>query len=667
MNYRADIDGLRAFAVVSVLCFHSGLAAFRGGFVGVDVFFVISGYLITGIIVSEIDAGTFSIRSFYQRRVRRIFPALVSVLAFALALGFLVLTPSDLVELAKSSLAAAFFVSNMFFWQHIGYFDTAAGQKPLLHTWSLAIEEQYYMAYPFLIAALSRFYPRFRTPAVIAGAALSFLTAVVVTYIKPSAAFYLGPTRAWELLAGGMLALWPSPNVNRATFNLIASPLGMGLLLIAVLFYNPLIRFPGFAALLPVLGAALIIWSGRGPPTLVHRWLSARPVVAIGKASYSLYLWHFPILAFAAYVTLHGTTPLTNVGLCLIAVCISFASLRYVEKPFRFPGAGARTAPLIALSLGSMAVVVAVSAWILINNGTPSRFSSELQAALRVEDERSAVHHWECMSLESRIVPPSKACKLGVPGKTPHVLLWGDSHSVVTATALEQSAQRNQAAFLFAASVDCPIGLGFEIDAATGPAFVSTPAYQNCGKYNEEMLQTALRQVNISTIVLSSRWTNWRVGAPSSPGEAHYDIRLRGPQGVARDTSGNGAIFARGLEQLVAKLEAAGKSVWIVGPVPEPFVSVPKALFVKALGIDSTSLDITRAEFEGRNAFVLDLFKHIAAAYPVHFVRPADTLCDANRCPVDENGAPLYFDNNHLSLRAVTKTSHLYDRIWQSD
>ena len=267
---------------------------------------------------------------------------------------------------------------------------------------------------------------------------------------------------------------------------------------------------------------------------------------------------------------------------------------------------------------------------------------------------------------ESRIVPPSEACKLGDPGRTPRVLLWGDSHSVVTATALEQSAKRNHAAFLFAALVDCPIGLGFEIDAATGPSFISTPAYRNCGRYNEEMLQTALRNADISTVILSSRWTNWRVGAPTTPAETPYDIRLRGPQGVASSTTKNRAIFADGFELLIAKLKAAGKTVWIVGPVPEPFVNVPKALFVKALGIDSTSLDIARADFERRNAFILGLFKTIAAKFPVHFIWPADALCGANRCPVEENGAPLYFDNDHLSLMAVSKTSPLYDQVWNN-
>ena len=276
----------------------------------------------------------------------------MSVLAFTLAFGLFLFTPSDLDELAKSSLASAFFASNIFFWKQVGYFDTAASQKPLLHTWSLAIEEQYYAVYPFLIVLLSRFYLRFRTPAVILGAALSFLTAVVLTYSKPSAAFYLGPTRAWELLVGGLLALWPSSSSHRATINLISAPLGLALVLIAVVSYNPLMRFPGVAALLPVVGAALIIWSGRAGPTSVHKWLSAGPVVSVGKASYSLYLWHFPISSFCGLCdaprndAFDERRTLSDSGLHLLRIAslhreaVSFPGCRGPDSAFGCRGVG---------------------------------------------------------------------------------------------------------------------------------------------------------------------------------------------------------------------------------------------------------------------------------------------------------------------------------------
>jgi peptidoglycan/LPS O-acetylase OafA/YrhL len=207
MRYRADIDGLRAVAVVPVVLFHAGSSIFRGGYIGVDVFFVISGYLITSVIKTEINSKTFSIAAFYQRRIRRIFPALVVVILFCLVAGFVLLTPADYLSLGKSAIATAFFVSNIFFWQQSNYFDTPATEKPLLHTWSLSIEEQFYLFYPWFIIFCSRFSQQFRNLTILIVCLLSFAASAMLVYVKPSATFYLGPTRAWELLFGGLIAL----------------------------------------------------------------------------------------------------------------------------------------------------------------------------------------------------------------------------------------------------------------------------------------------------------------------------------------------------------------------------------------------------------------------------------------------------------------------------
>jgi hypothetical protein len=268
------------------------------------------------------------------------------------------------------------------------------------------------------------------------------------------------------------------------------------------------------------------------------------------------------------------------------------------------------------------------------------------------------------MSLEQRIVTPKAACKLGAKEARPSALLWGDSHSVVSATAMTDSAVRNGAAFVFGASVDCPIGLGFSIDGATGPAFVSTPAYQSCGRYNKEMLEFALANPDIKAVVLSSRWTNWRVGERGSAAESPADIRLEDADGVAKSVADNRTIFAHGFEDLVRSLAAAGKNIWIVGPIPEPSVRVPKALYIKQLGFDSADLDISEESFENRNKYILSLFWEIAEKYPVRFIWPHQVLCKDHSCPVVEDGKPIYFDSNHLSLFGVSKTSDLYDPIW---
>ena len=664
MRHRPDIDGLRAVAVIPVVLFHSGLTLFGGGYVGVDVFFVISGYLITSIIVSEIDANTFSLASFYDRRVRRIFPALIAVLAFCLLAGFALLTPADYNSLGQSAIAASFFVSNIFFWQTANYFDVAANEKPLLHTWSLAIEEQYYLLYPLILVALTRYSRRWTARAVLAAGVLSFAACVALVYVKPSAAFYLGPTRAWELLFGGLVALEWVPASDNRTINNVAALFGLGCILAAVFLYSSTTRFPGIAALPPVAGAVLLIWSGLGKPTVVHGWLSARPITAVGRASYSLYLWHFPLLVFSGYVILGGLGSWAAAGICLLSGGISFLSLHFIERPFRSPGPAASAPRIVGAALAGMAIVSVVAGLVVLDRGLSGRMTQVANQYLDVERERQAVHHWECMSLEQRIVTPKAACKLGAKEARPSALLWGDSHSVVSATAMTDSAVRNGAAFVFGASVDCPIGLGFSIDGATGPAFVSTPAYQSCGRYNKEMLEFALANPDIKAVVLSSRWTNWRVGERGSAAESPADIRLEDADGVAKSMADNRTIFAHGFEDLVRSLAAAGKNIWIVGPIPEPSVRVPKALYIKQLGFDSADLDISEESFENRNKYILSLFKEIAEKYPVRFIWPHQVLCKDHSCPVVEDGKPIYFDSNHLSLFGVSKTSDLYDPIW---
>jgi len=665
MRYRADIDGLRALAVISVVLFHAGAPWFQGGYVGVDVFFVISGYLITSIIVAELDTKSFSLISFYQRRIRRIFPTLIVVLAFCLVIGFALLTPADYQTLGQSTGAAALFVSNIFFLKQASYFDVAAAEKPLLHTWSLAIEEQYYLFYPPILIALTSVSSRTRGPAILLGGLVSFAFCAVTIYVKPSATFYLAPTRVWELLFGGLISLNWVPLSNSRTINRSAALFGLACILIPVFLYTPTTRFPGITALPPVIGTILLIWSGFNHQTLVHSWLSTRPMRTVGKASYSLYLWHYPLLAFAGYMTLRGLGPVAAAAVCLLAFAVSILSLRFVEKPFRFPDPTASIPRIVAVALAGMAIVVVGGALVAFTHGFPSRMTASASRVLAAEREQESVHHWECMSIEQRIVNPAEGCKLGSRDARPSAVLWGDSHAVVTATALEQSAVRNNASFLFAGSVDCPIGVGFSIDASTGPQFVSTVGYQFCEQYNKEMLELALSNPDIRNVVLISRWTNWRVGEAGSPAESPVDIRLRDSNGVAKTVQGNRGIFARGFEELIQTLVAAGKTVWIVGPLPEPAVRVPKALYVKQLGFDTANIDISEESYRTRHRFILALFDEIAKKYPVRFIWPSEVLCADGRCPVVENGNPMFFDQDHLSYFGVSTTSHLYDRIWE--
>jgi peptidoglycan/LPS O-acetylase OafA/YrhL len=663
IHYRPDVDGLRAVAVIPVVLFHAGIPIFGGGYVGVDVFFVISGYLITSIIASELDKESFSILIFYQRRIRRIFPALIVVMSFCVAVGFLLLTPNDYQSLGKSVLAASLFVSNIFFWKEVGYFAAPASEMPLLHTWSLAIEEQFYLFFPLFLSILSRRFREIRTPAVVAVCLISFIAAAVLVNYKPGATFFLGFSRAWELLVGCLIALGAMRQFRNPIVNYGAALAGIVLVIGPVFLYSASTKFPGISALPPVVGTALLILSGQGRPTGVHSVLSTAPFTMIGKASYSLYLWHFPLLAFGKYLTLGELNPNAIATICLVSLIISFLSLQFIERPFRLPSRSAQIGRLVAVAAIAMGVLAATGGLIDLWQGLPARLDSTSKQILSAEGDKDR-HHMECLSIESKIVTPQHACRLGASDVQPSALLWGDSHAAVTATALESAAVRHHAAFLFAASVDCPIGLGFSISPKGAPAFVNTPGYLYCERYNAAMLDFAIQNPSLKNIVLSSRWTNWRIGEAGSAAGIPVDIRLSDSTGVAVSPQDNKRIFARGFESLIQKLIAAGKTVWIVGPLPLPSVRVPQALFVKHRGFTKLDLDISRAEFQRQNQWILSFFDKIANSYPVQFIWPQVALCRQEACPLFEGGKPMFFDDNHLSIFGAEKTSYLYDVIF---
>ena len=320
MIYRKEIDGLRAVAVVPVILFHAGLAVFSGGYVGVDVFFVISGYLITTILISELEQGNFSIARFYERRARRILPALFLVMLCCIPFAWIWMLPKELQDFSLSLVAVALFGSNILFWRQESYFAPAAELKPLLHTWSLAVEEQYYLLFPLALMLCWRF-GRGRVFLTIAGVAVaSLLLSEWGWRNAPSANFYLAPMRAWELLIGSLCAFWLSGRDLRPNNRL--SLLGLALIVFAIFYYDDATPFPSVYALLPVLGTALIILFG-GAGTWVAGMLGARPFVGIGLISYSAYLWHQPLFAFARLRSINEPTQSLMLVLAALSLVVS--------------------------------------------------------------------------------------------------------------------------------------------------------------------------------------------------------------------------------------------------------------------------------------------------------------------------------------------------------
>jgi peptidoglycan/LPS O-acetylase OafA/YrhL len=596
---RADIQGLRGIAVLAVVLFHVNRNALPGGFAGVDIFFVISGYLITQILLRDMEAGSFRLRDFYQRRVRRLFPALYVVLAFTLVAGLIILPPKLLSELVYSQFFTTLFLSNFAFARLADYFDSTASLKPLLHTWSLGVEEQFYLVFPLLLMGLRKFARRFLWP-ILAGLAVVSLIAAQITS-RPEAAFYLPATRAFELLIGA-LTVWAQGrfSLSDKTKRLL-SLLGIGLLIASLILLNDRVPFPGLYALPPCLGAALLLLTADG---WGNKLISAPPLVWTGDISYSLYLWHWPLLVFARL--LFGDSIWLAVLVVIAAFALAALSRRYIEQPFLEK----RPRRLWLLAGGAMAVSI-VSALLIFNaRGLPQRFNAAEQAAFAATDDfspdRKRCHLAQNVRREYR-----DTCILGAPGAVPSMAIWGDSEGVELARAV---ADQGLAVRQITASA-CPPSVGFTI------------AYNRaCRMHNADMLLHLKADRRITTVVLVADYRRY---------EDENSVAMLG-----------------GLELSALDLRASGKQVVLIYPVPVYDFDPPSQVgLAMRLGRDPLSVGMSRAKFErdnGRTIAELDAF---AQSHDLTVLRPSDALCGVTRCHVyDKKAGVLYFNGQHLSM-----------------
>ena len=426
MQYRREVDGLRAVAVLSAIFFHAGFATFGGGYVGVDVFFVVSGYLITSIILAEHKAGTFSLTSFYERRARRILPALFVVMLACLPFAWAWSLPSEVRSFSDSLVAVTMFSSNILFWLTSGYFEHDAELRPMLHTWSLAVEEQYYVFFPLFLLFMWRFRKRWTLIVLVIVAALSLLLAQKMTFASPSTSYYLLPTRGWELLVGVFVALYffdnPAPHFGRFTSE-IGGVVGLALIAYAIFAFDRTTPFPSYYTLAPTVGTALILLFS-GPGTLVGRLLGNRVFVGIGLISYSAYLWHQPMFAFARQWLGRDPSKLALLGLAAIAMVAAYFSWKYIETPFRNKQKFSRRQIFIYSLVGAI-FFVAVGI-----EGHQLRIKTLWQ----MEHPHLVTFSQPSMKAPARDCPnpPQKLrfsfCKITGSGPK-RVVLWGDSHA----------------------------------------------------------------------------------------------------------------------------------------------------------------------------------------------------------------------------------------------
>ena len=624
MHYRGEIDGLRTLAVVPVILFHAGIRTFSGGFVGVDVFFVISGYLITSILISELQSGTFSILKFYERRARRIQPALFAVMFVSLPFAWFLLPPGDMESFAQSLVAVSLFSSNFLFWHQAGYFDTATELKPLIHTWSLAVEEQFYLFFPLLLLLTWRFGKSRVLWIMAAVSSLSLLTAHYGARHFPGFAYFLLPTRAWELAIGASIAFYYSEH-NIKRHNRWVAQWGslIGLLLVAysVFAFDKETPFPGVYALVPTLGAALIIVFATHE-TWVGRLLGSKPFVGLGLLSYSAYLWHQPIFSFARFGILDESQD-TMLMLCLavISVVLGYLSWRFIERPFRNRHRFTRQQIFLYGAICSAIFVVIGLAGHLSNGWAKYRFSAShlsLLATAQSSPKRNACH-----TGGETYLRPENSCKYFGTKNTWAVL--GDSHAVELAYALASNLSRYDIAVSHLSFSACP------------PSFETHEPRPACARWTDEAVDYLDRTPGIKTVVVSYRLNQHLFGKHDN----YYP-------GLANEVSTptRSEIWASYI-RLIRQLRDSGKQVIVVLQAPEVRKRIGDLIF-RTSGKPGDIVGVPVSWWERRNAFVMSHVNDIPSGVTV--INPATLFCDDLDCHATSQGISLYFDSDHMSV-----------------
>ena len=648
VKYRPEIDGLRAIAVLPVLFFHAKFPGFSGGYLGVDIFFVISGYLITSVILADLEKERFSFIKFYERRARRILPALFLVMLACIPFAILWMHSVDLIDFAQSIAAVVLFVSNALFFKEKHYFGRDNELKPLIHTWSLSIEEQFYVIFPILLILIWRFRKERLGSFMFVGFLISLAIAEYGSRFDRSATFYFLHTRAWELLAGAMLAR--SEFVCGFRFPLLRNhnlPVLLGLVMIgsSVAVFDDTIRHPSLYTLLPVLGTVLIIQFGR-ESRLAQLLLANRLAVWIGLISYSLYLWHQPMFAFARLYAIDAVSPAAYAGMIGISFLLAMLSWRFVEMPFRRKlTVPAKMVWTSAVSLAGL--LFAFGVYGHMTRGLPHRFDSEAQKIFLAMNSNAdwlmAVNGRACFDRD-----PKDACRIGTNDVKPTWALVGDSHAAALSVSFDRNLREAGLAGIQYTKGGCLYVPGFD-----------RVNWRYCTDWIEAV-HGALAAQKIRTVILIGRYVlqyertrfdNGEGGVELGP-LAGFEKRIQ----PATNDMQRKADFAEGIRNAVVGLLEQGKQVVLVYPIPEVGWNVPDRMFKFHLhGIDKRTTT-SQAVYRQRSAGVINAFDRIGPFENLLRVYPKAIFCDsyvAGRCATSDKNAVFYFDDDHLSIEGA--------------
>ena len=648
MKYRAEIDGLRALAVIPVILYHAGFKLFGGGYVGVDVFFVISGYLITSIILAELELGTFSLIHFYERRARRILPALFLVMFACLPFAWFWLLPDAMKIFSESLIAVPTFVSNIFFYRQSGYFDVGTVLAPLIHTWSLAVEEQYYVLFPLFLMLTWKLGSRRVIGLLVVVFVISLLCAQWLTRTHSVFPFYMLPTRAWELLIGAFIAYYYSrQNIKKHHLNIeqLGSLIGFILVMYAVFSYSDRTPFPGLYTLVPTLGAALIIIFATHK-TIVGKLLGSKLFVAIGLVSYSAYLWHQPIFAFVKERSLGAPSMYLMTALAVLSFGLAYLSWKYVERPFRNKHRFTRIKVFVYGALCSL-LFIGIGLAGYLTDGFANRVTGPTLSLLNadVSQNNSTI---QCVSLAH----PSDTCNLNGKVKIIGAIL-GDSHADALAKSLDLELQKNNLAVKNFTNTGCP------------PIF---DVYTNNGKFNCSMSNHASYEhirdnPEFKYIIIASRWTYWfdtfsnfdngegGIEHADHPLEIIEDGKIKNYSVQLKKS-----IVKQKDVELIKKYLQLNKMVILIYPIPEMGWDVPHMLakqsFFDGSKLTTDTASTSYAVYKARNKEAIQMLDSIGINKNLIRIYPDKIFCDTfvkDRCVAQVNGVPIYSDDDHLN------------------
>lgn len=604
VKYRADIDGLRALAVLPVVLYHVGIPGFAGGFVGVDIFFVISGYLICGMIDQDIRQGTFSLGNFYKRRILRILPALFAMFAVTGVLAYAYCLPVEFTDFSKSLASAVGSISNVYFSQTAGYFDAPAETKPLLHTWSLGVEEQFYFVAPLLMLLLYRVVPKYAKWLLAAAAALSFAAAILMNYRNPVFVFYLTPFRAWELALGALLAIGFIPSPSTAWGRNIVGGAGLALLLGVIVFGSstaPLLLMTGMAA----LGATMVIASSERGMSMAGRLLSVPPLVFVGLISYSLYLWHWPLIVFQRTdgFIMAGSSVTAKLVVIAISVVAAILSWKFIEQPFRAMARESSKPAVFAATAATMATAFAACIMVLLAGGAPFRFPDRVVnvASYLSYDSASAFRTGKCFLATNRQHLDQETCMKLDPHR-PNYLLVGDSHAAHLWFGLQ------------AAMPDVNVMQATVSMCRPAIPNISALETRSCPRLMNFVFEEFLAAHKVDKVLLAASWKD----------EDLADLTA-----------------------VIDRLKARGIDVAVLGPIVEYDFALPRLLADQMRRGEKAVVSARRTPgIRERDRAMSALVARHGAAY----VSVYDAICRQDRC--DEFVAadiPIQFDNGHLT------------------